>query len=47
MLYVIPFEQVKGIVSRVQVKERAHLMSVEYIVESLPRASFDMIELTL
>lgn len=47
VLYVIPFEQVKGVVTRVDVARRAHLMSIEYVIESLPRASFDMIELTL
>ena len=47
LLYIIPFEQVKGIVTRVPVSERAHPMSVEYRVEALPRAAFDMIELTV
>lgn len=47
VLYVIPFDRVQESVTRVNVKERAHLMSVEYIVASLPRTSFDMIELTL
>lgn len=47
VLYVVPFDQIEGIVTRVDVERRAHLMSIEYIVESLPRASFDMIELNL
>jgi hypothetical protein len=47
LLYIIPFEQVKGIVTRVPVSERAHPMSVEYKVEALPRAAFDMVELTV
>lgn len=47
VLFVIPYEQVKGSVIRVPVADRAHPMSVEYRVDSLPRASFDMIELAV
>jgi hypothetical protein len=47
LLYIIPYEQVRESVTRVPVSERAHPMSIEYRVELLPRASFDMIELTL
>jgi hypothetical protein len=47
VLYIIPYEQVRESVVRVPVAERAHPMSVEYLIDSLPRPSFDMIELTL
>jgi hypothetical protein len=47
VLYVIPFHQVEPHAWRVPVSEGAHPMSIEYLVEALPRASFDMIELTL
>jgi hypothetical protein len=47
VLYIIPYDQVKESVVRVAVDERAHPMSVEYRIEMLPRASFDMVELTL
>lgn len=46
VLYVIPYAQVKESVIRIPVAERAHPMSVEYRVDPLPRASFDMIELS-
>jgi hypothetical protein len=45
VLYVIPFESVRGVVAEVPVHDRAHPLSVEYRVESLPRACFDMLEL--
>ncbi|HKP74390.1 MAG TPA: hypothetical protein VJT67_02550 [Longimicrobiaceae bacterium] len=47
VLFVIPYEQVREIVVQVRVDDRAHPMSVEYLVEALPRAAFDMIELNL
>jgi hypothetical protein len=47
VLYLIPYQQVLGIASRVPVADRAHPMSIEYVVESLPGSCFDMIELTL
>jgi hypothetical protein len=46
VLYIIPYEQVRESVIRIRVAERAHPMSVEYRVDPLPRASFDMIELS-
>jgi hypothetical protein len=42
----MPYQRVKGLVTRVPVSGRAYPMSVEFVVESLPRAYFDMIELT-
>lgn len=47
VLFIIPYEQVKGSVIRVPVADRAHPMSLEYRVDSLPRGSFDMIELAV
>jgi len=47
VLYVIPYEQVRECVIRIPVARRAHPMSVEYQVDPLPRASFDMIELSV
>ena len=47
VLYVIPFERVRGMVVDVPVTERAHPMSVEYRVEALPRDHFDMLELRI
>jgi hypothetical protein len=45
VLYVIPFERVRGLVVDVPVPERAHPMSIEYRVERLSRDCFDMLEL--
>jgi hypothetical protein len=45
VLYVIPYDRVRGTVVEVPVPERAHPLSVEYRVESLPRDAFDMLEL--
>jgi hypothetical protein len=45
VLYIIPYERVRGMVSEVPVHERAHPLSEEYRVQALPRESFHMIEL--
>jgi hypothetical protein len=45
VLFVMPFELVKDRIAEVPVRQRAHPMSVEYRVERLPRACFDMLEL--
>ena len=45
LLYVIPFAAVAGLMTRVAVARRAHPLSVEYIIERLPRAMFDVIQL--
>jgi hypothetical protein len=47
VLYVIPFERVRGMVVEVPVPERAHPMSVEYRIEELPRDCFDLLELRI
>lgn len=45
VLYVIPFDRIRGMAVEVPVPERAHPFSIEYRVEALPRESFDMLEL--
>jgi len=45
LLYVIPFGRVRRWTKEVPVNERAHPMSVEFIIESLPRQAFDVLEL--
>lgn len=45
VLYVIPFERVRGMAVDVPVSERAHPLSVEYRLERLPRDCFDMLQL--
>ncbi len=45
LLFLIPFGGVRGRLREVPVEERAHPLSLEYIIESLPRTSFDIIEL--
>lgn len=45
VLFVMPFETVRGRLVEPSVRERAHPMSIEYRVESLPREWFDMLEL--
>ncbi len=45
LLYVMPFQRVKHLVREVPPKDRAHPVSVEYIIERLPRSSFDILEL--
>jgi hypothetical protein len=44
VLYIIPYDRVETLVSDVPVHERAHPLSVEFKVEALPRACFDLIE---
>jgi hypothetical protein len=45
VLYVIPFDRVRGRIAEVPVRERAHPMSIEFRVEHLSRNCFDMLEL--
>ena len=45
LLYVIPFNLVADLVDEVPVDERAHPLSVEYIIRELPRHLFDVITL--
>ncbi len=45
LLYIIPFQLITDRVVTVPIVERAHPLSIEYIIESLPRQCFDIIEL--
>lgn len=47
LLYVIPFHGVRDMVREVPVADRAAPLSREYLIDRLPRASFDLIELPL
>jgi hypothetical protein len=44
VLYLIPFDRVRGVAVEVPLSLRAHPFSVEYQVPELPRNCFDMIE---
>jgi hypothetical protein len=43
LLYIIPFAVASDMLKEVPINERAHPLSVEYIIESLPRKNFDII----
>ena len=43
LVYVMPYGRVSGLVKEVLVEERAHPLSEEYVIESLPRRLFDII----
>lgn len=46
LLYIIPFaSKIARLAKEVPVDQRAHPMSVEYRIESLPRSMFDAVEL--
>jgi hypothetical protein len=45
LLYIIPYGPVSSLVKEVPVSERAHPLSVEYLIEALPKNSFDVIEI--
>jgi hypothetical protein len=47
LLYVIPFHAVRSLAQRVPVAQRAHPLAREYIVESLRRDLFDVLELPM
>jgi hypothetical protein len=47
LLYVIPYGRVWRLVKEVPVRNRAHPLSREYVIESLPRRLFDVIRLKL
>lgn len=44
LLYLIPRELVPGMLKGVPVADRAHPLSIEYVIERLPRAAFDVID---
>jgi hypothetical protein len=43
LLYVIPFRGLTPKVKQVPVNQRAHPLSIEFVIEALPSASFDAI----
>ncbi len=45
VLYVIPFDRLEGRVPEVPVSQRAHPLSLEYLVEDLRSGCFDLLEL--
>lgn len=44
LLYIIPGDPVANLIKDVPVQDRAHPLSLEYIIERLPRGCFDFIE---
>ncbi len=44
LLYIIPYEEVKGRLITVPPQKRANPMEPEYIIEDLERSEFDIIE---
>jgi hypothetical protein len=47
LIYVTPYGRVSRLLREVPVKEQAHPLSQEYVIESLPRRLFDVIRLEL
>jgi hypothetical protein len=45
LLFVVPFAAVSAMARQVPVKDRAHPLSEEFILEGLPRATFDVWEI--
>lgn len=44
LLYVIPFTSVESEIREPPPEDKAHPLSAEYVIDRLPRASFDVIE---
>jgi hypothetical protein len=44
LLYIIPFSHAAKLLQEVPVENRAHPLSVEYVIDELPRSHFDVIE---
>jgi hypothetical protein len=44
LIYVMPYSAVRTRISEVPVADRAHPLSVEYVIDRLPRNEFDVIE---
>lgn len=47
LVYVMPYGRVAKFSKEVPVKDRAHPLSQEYVIESLPRSLFDILRLEL
>jgi len=45
LLYIIPFDRVSPRVKQVPVNQRGHPLSIEFIIEALARACFDIVTL--
>jgi hypothetical protein len=45
LLYVIPYTSVKRLVRALDPAEKAHPLSQEYVIDRLPRAAFDVIDM--
>ena len=43
LIFIIPFDGVRDRIHEVPVEQRAHPLSVEFVIESLPRERFDII----
>jgi len=43
LIFIIPFDGVRDRIHEVRVEQRAHPLSVEFVIESLPRERFDII----
>jgi hypothetical protein len=46
VVFVIPLEGVRQLVEDVPVQDKANVLSEEFIIKALPRANFDVIEVT-
>jgi hypothetical protein len=44
LIYVMPYVTVANRLSEVPIADRAHPLSVEYVIDRLPRGDFDVIE---
>jgi hypothetical protein len=45
LLYVMPFDKVAHLLKNIPIADRAHPLSVEFVIEELPRNLFDVIEI--
>ena len=45
LLYIIPYDRVTHLLRNVPIVDRAHPLSVEFVIEELPRNLFDVIEI--
>ena len=45
LIFIIPYESVKNLIEDVPIDKRAHPLSIEFIIQRLPRNCFDVIQL--
>lgn len=43
LIYIMSFKDVKRLANKVPVKDRAHPLSDEWVIEALPRTHFDIV----